>query len=78
MLAAVADVRTMGRMAARKADKPKRRKSERKESNVHIRVTEAQKAAIEEAAARSGLGASSWMLMLAMREIDKAERGGGG
>lgn len=56
--------------------KPKRRKSVRKESNIHIRVTETQKDAITAAAEKAGLGASSWMLMLAMREIEKAEGGG--
>ena len=65
-------------MASVKPPKPKRRKAVRKEQNVHIRVTSEQKEAIETAAERSGLGASSWMLMLAMREIDRARGGGGG
>jgi uncharacterized protein (DUF1778 family) len=60
-------------MSSSKARKPKRRKTVRKEQNIHIRVTDAQKEAINAAAERSGLGASSWMLMLAMREIDKAD-----
>jgi uncharacterized protein (DUF1778 family) len=63
-------------MASAKPHKPKRRKSVRKEQNIHIRVTDAQKDAITAAAERSGLGASSWMLMLAMREVEKAEGGG--
>jgi len=55
--------------------RPKRRKTVRKESNVHIRVTDAQKDAITAAAEKHGLGASSWMLMLAMREIEKTDGG---
>ena len=71
-----ANVYTFGYMAG--SPKKKRRKSVPKEQNIHTRVTEGQKDAITAAAERSGLGASSWMLMLAMREIEKAEAGSGG
>ena len=61
----------------RKAE-PKRRKAaaERKAANVHVRLTEKQKDAIETVAARHGLGVSSWLLMIALRELEKVEREG--
>jgi hypothetical protein len=62
------------RKSARKP-KPERRKAVRKEENIHIRVTSAQKEAIAAAADHVGLGASSWVLMLALREIEKADGG---
>lgn len=37
-----------------------------KTENIHIRCTPAQKELVESMAARKGLGASSWMLMLAL------------
>jgi uncharacterized protein (DUF1778 family) len=46
---------------------PKRRKLVRKEVSIHLRVTEEQKARLTEAAARAGLGVSSWLLMLGLR-----------
>ena len=55
----------------------KRRKAVRKEKGILIRVTEAQKEALTEAAQRAGLGVSSWMLSVALREIQRAEGGGG-
>jgi uncharacterized protein (DUF1778 family) len=59
-----------------KAEKPKkRRKPVRKDANVHLRLTEAQKDAIAAVAEKSGLGLSSWLLMIALREVEKA--GGG-
>jgi uncharacterized protein (DUF1778 family) len=60
-----------------KPTKPKkRRKAVRKEANIHIRLTEDQKVALEAIAEKSGLGISSWVLMIALREVEKA--GGGG
>lgn len=54
-----------------KAGEKKRRKAVRKEKGILIRVTEAQKAALAEAADTEGLGVSSWMLAVAMREIER-------
>jgi uncharacterized protein (DUF1778 family) len=52
------------------ADAKKRRKPKamRKDADVRIRVTDAQKKSLTEAAARAGLGVSSWLLMLGLRE----------
>ena len=50
------------------------RKEVRKDSNIHVRVTEAQKAKLSEAAAKAGLGVSSWLLMLGLREADKGDK----
>lgn len=46
----------------------KRRKKVRKERNIQIRVTDEQKEILAKAAERAGLGLSSWMLMLGLRE----------
>lgn len=46
----------------------KRRKKVRKERNVQIRVTDEQKEILAKAAERAGLGVSSWLLMLGLRE----------
>jgi uncharacterized protein (DUF1778 family) len=61
------------------ADAKKRRKPKalRKEADVRIRVTDAQKKVLVEAAARSGIGVSSWLLMLGLREAQKAAGDGG-
>lgn len=45
----------------------------RKEESIRIRVTPAQKEALTEAATRAGLGVSSWLLMLGLREAQKSE-----
>jgi len=63
-------------MAATKKKSPgklqvKRRKAVRKDKGILIRVTEAQKAALAEAAEKAGLGVSSWMLSVALREIQR-------
>lgn len=50
---------------------PERRKAVRKDKGILIRVTEPQKVALAEAAAKEGLGVSSWMLSVAMREIER-------
>ena len=50
---------------------PERRKAVRKDKGILIRVTETQKAALAEAAATEALGVSSWMLAVAMREIER-------
>lgn len=51
----------------------KRRKAVLKDKGILIRVTEAQKKTLTEAAKKVGLGLSSWMLSVALREI----QGGG-
>lgn len=50
----------------------KRRKprAERKETSIHIRVSDAQKLALEAKAKRRGLGLSSWLLSLGMSAPD--------
>ncbi|MBN4050256.1 DUF1778 domain-containing protein [Desulfobulbus sp. AH-315-M07] len=50
----------------------KRRKSkaQRKEQSIRVRVTSAQKRKLSAAARKSGLGTSSWMLAVALREAD--------
>jgi len=50
----------------------KRRKAVRKDKGILIRVTEAQKALLAETAEKTGLGLSSWMLSVALREAQKA------
>jgi len=50
----------------------KRRKAaeDRRDANIHIRLNERQKEAIEALASRHGLGVSSWLLMIALREVE--------
>jgi uncharacterized protein (DUF1778 family) len=59
-------------------DAKKRRKPKalRKEDSIRIRVSDAQKKALTDAATRAGLGVSSWLLMLGLREAQGT--GGGG
>jgi uncharacterized protein (DUF1778 family) len=54
-------------------DAKKRRKPKalRKEDSIRVRVSDAQKKALTEAATSAGLGVSSWLLMLGLREIGK-------
>lgn len=61
------------------ADAKKRRKpkAQRKEADIRIRVTDAQKRALTDAAAGAGLGVSSWLLMLGLREAQKKDGGDG-
>jgi uncharacterized protein (DUF1778 family) len=63
-------------MATAKKTKPKRRKPIRKEENIHIRLTEEQKEALTEAATKAGLGLSTWLLTLGLREVQKADGSG--
>ncbi len=63
-------------MASTKVRIPKRRKAVRKEDSIHIRVTSEQKAALQEAADKAGIGVSSWMLVTSLREARKADGGG--
>ena len=60
-------------MAAAKTarSKTKRRKAIRKEGQIHIRVTDEQKALLGEAADKAGTGLSTWMLLVSLREARK-------
>ena len=62
---------------AAKGRAPKRRKTVRKEEQIHVRVTADQKALLVVASESAGLGVSSWMLSVALREAKRAEGGGG-
>lgn len=54
------------------ATKSKSTKTKRiKDKGILIRVTEAQKKVLAEAATKEGLGVSSWMLSVALREIER-------
>ena len=48
-----------------------------KDKGILIRVTEAQKKVLVEAAKKEALGVSSWMLSVAMREIQRTARAAG-
>lgn len=55
-------------MASQKVRRVKRRKEVRKDQDIRIRVTEEQKQTLTDAATRAGLGLSSWLLMVGLRE----------
>jgi uncharacterized protein (DUF1778 family) len=55
-------------MASQKTRRVKRRKEVRKDQDIRIRVTTEQKQTLTDAATRAGLGVSSWLLMLGLRE----------
>ena len=57
---------------------PKRRKVVRKDENINVRLTVEQKDELTRAATHAGLGVSSWMLALALREARKGDGGSGG
>lgn len=50
--------------------KPRKPASQRRESSLHVRLTAAQRAAIEEKARAATLDASTWVRMVALRETD--------
>ncbi len=56
-------------------DRPRGRPRQRvtKEDSIHIRLTSEQKERLMDEAARAGLGLSSWLLMLGLREADTRE-----
>lgn len=56
-------------MASTKRRKPAK---DRKEKSIQIRVSDAQKAKLAEAAARAGLGLSSWMLTVSLAAAEAA------
>jgi hypothetical protein len=66
---------TLVLMARQKAPRIKRRKEVRKEDSIRIRVTAEQKEMLTDAATRAGLGVSSWLLMVGLREANKTETG---
>jgi uncharacterized protein (DUF1778 family) len=51
-----------------KKAEPPRRKDVRKEDQIRLRVTAEQKTTLTEAAEKAGLGVSSWLLTLGLRE----------
>ena len=53
-------------MAVRK----KRRKASRKEAVIPVRLTKEQKAILVAAAEKKGLGVSTWLLTLGLREAE--------
>jgi uncharacterized protein (DUF1778 family) len=53
------------------ATKPLKRKAGRKDKGIFIRATGAQKRELAETAKSAGLGLSSWMLSIALREAQK-------
>jgi uncharacterized protein (DUF1778 family) len=61
------------------ADAKKRRKPKalRKEDSIRIRVSDAQKKILTDAATKAGIGVSSWLLTLGLREAQKTTGGGG-
>lgn len=64
---------TLERMASQKVRRVKRRKEVRKEDSIRIRVTADQKQKLVDAATRAGLGVSSWMLTVSLREASQTE-----
>lgn len=65
-------------MGTPKSRGPKRRKAVRKEESIHIRVTTEQKAALQAASDKAGIGVSSWMLLVSLREARGTDGGGTG
>lgn len=57
--------------SAKKTRKPK---ALRKEDSIRIRVTAEQKEVLTEAATKAGLGVSSWLLTLGLREVQRLEK----
>lgn len=60
-------------MAGQKTRRVKHRKAVRKEEIIRLRVTAEQKQTLTEAAERAGLGVSSWLLMLGLREAGEGK-----
>jgi uncharacterized protein (DUF1778 family) len=59
------------------AGKRRKPKALRKEDSIRIRVNAEQKELLTEAATRAGLGVSSWLLMLGLKEAQRAGTGTG-
>jgi uncharacterized protein (DUF1778 family) len=58
------------------AKKRRKPKAQRKEADIRIRVTDAQKKVLTEAAERAGVGVSTWLVMLGLREAKATADGG--
>jgi uncharacterized protein (DUF1778 family) len=54
---------------------PERRKQIRKEKSINVRVTDEQKEILTNAATTAGLGVSTWLLTLGLREAQKTDKG---
>lgn len=52
----------------------KRRKKVTKDKSIQVRVTDEQKEILARAAERAGLGLSSWLLSLGLREADPGRK----
>jgi uncharacterized protein (DUF1778 family) len=59
------------------AKKRRKPKAQRKEADIRIRVTDTQKRTLTESATKAGLGVSSWLLTLGLREAQKTGGGDG-
>jgi uncharacterized protein (DUF1778 family) len=55
-------------VAAKRSDK---REATRKDAHLNIRLTSEQRRIIGAAAARAGISASSWVVLLALREAQR-------
>lgn len=58
-----------------RAKKVKHLKGVRKEANVHVRLTEDEKARIEVVATSEQRAVSAWLRKVALEALEKAERG---
>lgn len=58
------------------AKKRRKPKAARKEDSIRIRVTDQQKKVLVAAAERAGLGVSSWLLTVGLREAEQHGRKG--
>lgn len=61
---------------AKRRDEPQRDRP-LKEDSIRIRVTAEQKDKLVARATRAGMGVSTWMLMVALREAEAGDRGAG-
>jgi uncharacterized protein (DUF1778 family) len=50
------------------AGRPRKPKAIRKDAHLNIRLTAQQRATIGKAAAKAGISASSWVVLVALRE----------
>ena len=62
-------------MTTGKRGRPKLRKALQKSAHINIRLTDEQKDELTVAARHAGLGVSSWMLAMALKEARKPEGG---
>jgi len=57
-----------------KAEPTTRRKEVRKEDQVRVRLTTEQKMELTEAATKEGVGVSSWILLVSLREARRLNK----